>query len=143
MRVQCSAGRLKPCVFRVLAKHGVPSPPTLATPRMSQSKCATQCEGRLTCSASLQVDMRAKTGPWLLRPVWRALFWAITEAPAHLEAMMPPPPAISLAALGLAPEQSDGSGQCAWAPSATRVSGSRAASTHMLATGAAESVLVA
>ncbi len=87
--------------------------------------------------------MRAKTGPWLLRPVWRALFWAITEATAHLEAMLlPPPPAVSLAVLGLAPEQPDSSGQCARAPSVTKVSSSRAVSTRTMVVGAAESVLV-
>ncbi len=94
--------------------------------------------------ASPQIDERARTGPWLLRPVWRALFWAITEAPAHMEeAMLPPPPAVPLAALGLAPEAFDGSGQCPWAPSVTKASSSRAASTHTMVMSAAGTTLVA
>ena len=94
--------------------------------------------------ASLQIEARGKTGPWLLRPAWRALFWAITEMPALLEAtLLPPPPAVPLAALGVAPEQSDSSGQCAWAPSITKSSSSRAASTYALAMGAAGTVVVA
>ena len=49
-----------------------------------------------------QMAQRAQSGASLLRPIWRAAFWALTEFPALLEEalpaapVLPSPPATSL-----------------------------------------------
>ena len=75
---------------------------------------------------------RTKTGPWLTRSYWRAVYWAITEMPARLEAMLPPPATVPCSELEPAPAQPEDGTQCAWSPDATTNSSSMAVSTPRL-----------
>ncbi len=83
---------------------------------------------------SLQIARQAATGPWLLRPLWRAVFWALTELPARVEATRPPPPAVPLYVARRVPEHvATGCGaHYAWAPSVTVNSSSSLATTSVL-----------
>ena len=45
----------------------------------------------------MQMARRAQSGFPLLRPVWRAALWSLTEFPAVLESALPRAPAIPLA----------------------------------------------
>ena len=77
----------------------------------------------------LQMAERAETGPWPLRLCWRALYWAITELPAHLEALLPWPPVVPYAVHEPMPAQPDSSIQCEWAPSVPANGSARAVNT--------------
>ena len=44
----------------------------------------------------LQMAQRARSGLPLLRPVWRAVLWSLTELPALLESALPPTPVVQL-----------------------------------------------
>ena len=63
----------------------------------------------------LQIARQATSGPWLLRPAWRAAYWALTEVPARLEAMLPPSQAVPLTAYNHLPEQLHDAAECGWA----------------------------
>ncbi len=63
----------------------------------------------------LQVAQQGKTGLWLLRPAWRAAYWALTELPAHLEAMLPATPVVPLSAAKPVPDHAEIGAQSAWA----------------------------
>ena len=89
--------------------------------------------------ASLQIAQQAKTGKWLLRPVWRAIYWGLTEMPARLEAVLPPPTVVPVSSTKLKQDQTQSSGQCAWAPVAATNSSAVAASMHVSMTGSADS----
>ncbi len=54
----------------------------------------------------MQVARQGQTGVWLLRPAWRGLYWALTELPARLEALLPEPPVVPLSALEATPAPS-------------------------------------
>ena len=86
----------------------------------------------------LQIAKRGSTGTWLLRPAWRAMFWAVTEAPARLEEMLPAWPVVPLAALMKpAAKQPHSGDHCAWAPGAAVNSSSPVASIPIIMTSSA------
>ena len=64
----------------------------------------------------LQIASRAETGLSQLRPIWRATFWALTELPARVEALLPRPSVKPMSAMKPTPEQPDNNHQCDWAP---------------------------
>ena len=80
----------------------------------------------------LQVAQQGQTGPWLLRPLFRAAFWAFTVLPAHLEAMIPSPPSVPLSALELGTQPLPDGHHCAWASDAGSNSSSRASAVSTL-----------
>ena len=86
-----------------------------------------------TVPAVLQIAERVRTGPWPLRPFWRALHWTITELPARLEALLPP--LMIVPCLG-----PDGFAQCAWTSNATTNGSSRAVGTPTMMTDSGEGV---
>ena len=60
-----------------------------------------------------QIARKSTIGPWPLQPFWRAIYWALTELPAHLEDVLPPAPTVPLTASKSLPDRSDGGAICA------------------------------